>query len=73
MHLPSTYEVRSAILGGAQAARRKTTAGLLAEVKTDVVMNVVINRDVDLNKFTSQLNKALGTGVQGLAQAAGMT
>jgi hypothetical protein len=73
MHLPSTYEVKSAIMGGKLAQRRKTTAGLLAEVTTNVVMGgITINRDADIGKFSDAMNKALGTSVSGLAQAAGL-
>lgn len=72
IHLPSTYEVKAAIRGAAAGARRKTNAGLLADVKTNVNMNVVIYKDADIKKFTKAIEDALGTSVNGLAQAAGM-
>jgi hypothetical protein len=72
MHLPSTYEVKSAIQGGANASKRKTNAGLLADVKTTVQMNVVINKDVDIKKLTNAMGEALNTSVNGLATAAGL-
>lgn len=72
MHMPSTYEVKSAIIGGRNAMRRKTSAGIMADVQTNVRMDVTINKDADVNKFVSALNEALGTSVNGLAQAAGL-
>ena len=72
IHLPSTYEVRSAIAGARGAQRRRTTAGLLQEIRTDVKMNVNIYRDADIRKFTQAINDALGTNLHGLAQAAGL-
>lgn len=72
LHLPSTYEVRSAIRSGNLAHKRKTSAGLLADVKTDVRLTVYVNKDADIRKFTDALGHALGTSVDGLAQAAGL-
>lgn len=72
LHLPSTYQVKSAILGGKLAGRRKTTAGLVADVKTDVKLTVNVHRDADVDKVWGALDKALGTSVQGLVQAAGL-
>lgn len=71
MHLPSTFEVKSAIMGGRLAQRRKTAAGLVADVQTNVTNTFNISRDTDVHKITDAINKALGTSVNGLAQAAG--
>lgn len=71
MHLPSTYEVKSAIMGGKNANRRTTTAGLLADVQTHVNLIVNVNKGGDTRKVIDAIQTGLGTSVNGLMQAAG--
>ena len=72
IHLPSTYEVKSAIRGAGLAARRTTTAGLVADIKNAIQMNITINRDVDMRKVVKGFQDALGVSIDGLGQAVGM-
>jgi hypothetical protein len=71
IHLPSTYEIKSALLRGRDANRRATAAGLVADVKTDVNMKIYVSRDADVRKVAKALKDALGVSVNGLARAAG--
>lgn len=73
MHMPSTYEVKAAIRRGAAGMRRQTTAGMLAEVQTNVKMTVNVHRDADVRKVTKAIKDALGVSIDGLGQAAGLT
>lgn len=70
--VPSVYEVRSALASGQRSRARATTRDALAQIHQDVKVNVIVSKNVDIQKMTDALGTALSTNVTGVAKAAGL-
>ena len=72
MHMPSTYEVKSAIRGAAHGARLKMNEKAVAQMKNDFNMTINVYKTADARKVVDMIHQSVGSSLQTLGQAAGL-
>lgn len=72
IHVPSVYEVRSALQAGKHSRRNATTRDALAHINQDIKVNVIVDRNADVRRVVDAIDGALNSNINGVAKAAGL-